>query len=383
MHPDFLLSSYSYHLSEDSIAQEPAPERAASRLMLLDRQSGALSCAVFADLLSLLPKKALLVANNSRVIPARLSGARPGGGKVEMLLLTPLPLLEAAAPENSVDSGLRAAEARMLLRPAKRVKPGDKIRIGDDFFATVEELGAFGNCRVRLCWRGALLPLMEEHGTVPLPPYIKRGGRGAQDAKNRDAERGHDAGRCDDVGRYQTTYAGYDKSGSVAAPTAGLHFTPELLAALAASGREWAELTLYVGYGTFSPVRCQDIREHVMHAEYVEIDEKCAQAVCRAKAEGRPVIAVGSTSARSLEGAFALQGGPTFSAFSGWIDCFIYPGKPFQVIDGLITNFHLPESSLLMLVSALAGRERTLAAYRRALDEGFRFFSYGDAMLIL
>ena len=215
----------------------------------------------------------------------------------------------------------------------------------------------------------------------------------------------------EDAERYQTTYARADKAGSAAAPTAGLHFTPELREKLTASGREWAEATLYVGYGTFSPVRCADIRDHEMHAEYVEISPETAEAVNRAKAEGRPIVAVGTTSARLLEGAYAalhggraaldggvpLGEGPSgvetvfagdapfggLQPFAGWINVFFYPGKPFRLVDGLVTNFHLPGSSLLMMVSSLAGREVVLGAYQRAVEGGYRFFSYGDAMLIL
>ncbi|MDL2207562.1 tRNA preQ1(34) S-adenosylmethionine ribosyltransferase-isomerase QueA [Desulfovibrio sp. OttesenSCG-928-M16] len=375
----FLLTSYRYHLPEDRIAQEPALKRDASRLMLLDRQSGQTRCAAFADIISLLPERALLVANNSRVAPARLVGTRPGGGKVEVLLLSPPPLLEQSAQHNENLKGLRSAEAEMLLRPAKKVRPGDIIRLDDELQARLLEHGPFGRCRVLLSWRGDLRSILEKRGSVPLPPYIKRPS-GLSEEKVWGS----------DVERYQTAYAHESKAGSMAAPTAGLHFSGELLRALAASGREWTELTLYVGYGTFSPVRCDDIREHPMHVEYVDISEACAAAVCRAKSEGRPVVAVGTTSARSLEGAFKIQqaqkqsdGSPFLAAFSGWTDIFLYPGKDFHVIDGLITNFHLPESSLLMLVCALAGRDRVLAAYNKAIDSGFRFFSYGDAMFII
>lgn len=407
IHPDFLLSSYTYELPEDRIAQQPALERAASRLMLLDRRSGVAQCALFADILSYLPENALLVANNSRVVPARLTGTRPGGAKVELLLLTPPPLLQAQAKERSLQQGFCQAEAEMLLRPAKKIRPGDRILIDDTLSAELLQHGPFGRGRVRLAWRGALQDILERCGSMPLPPYIKR----PQTPSGQKAPAQTPAPWGSDAERYQTTYASAEKAGSVAAPTAGLHFSPELLCALRESGREWADLTLYVGYGTFSPVRCEDIREHSMHAEYVEISEDCAAAVCKAKAEGRPILAVGTTSARSLEGAFAQQHGlqenhnmaaghvfpkeavasnaasvpgkAFLAPFGGWTDIFLYPGKEFHVIDGLITNFHLPESSLLMLVSALAGRKATLAAYKQALAADFRFFSYGDAMLIV
>ena len=215
---------------------------------------------------------------------------------------------------------------------------------------------------MRLSWRGELATLFRDLGHYPLPPYIRRPDT-AEDAK-----------------RYQTVYAAEDKLGSVAAPTAGLHFTPQVHGALAAKGVDWAEVTLYVGYGTFSPVRCPDIRDHSMHREYVEVPPATAEAVAVARAQGRPVIAVGTTSVRSLEGAFAATGG--IRPFAGWTDIYITPGYEFKTVDSLLTNFHLPESSLLIMVSALAGREFILKTYRKALSEGFRFFSYGDAMLI-
>ena len=266
------------------------------------------------------------------------------------------------------------------------MRPGDRLRFADDFTADFLERGPFGRSGVRLAWKGELLDLLRRNGATPLPPYIRRKGdvAGASGEGGRPLET--------DAGRYQTVYSRADKSGSVAAPTAGLHFTRALRERLAATGREWTEVTLYVGYGTFSPVRSPDIRDHAMHPEYVELPESAAFALARAKAEKRPIIAVGTTSARVLEGAFAAQfpdgGGnagevPVLKPHAGWTDIFLYPGKPFNVIDGLLTNFHLPESSLLMLVSALACRERILAAYRRAIAENFRFFSYGDAMLIL
>lgn len=401
---DFLLSSYSFGLPEDRVAQRPAECRDASRLMLLDRETGATQVAVFSDILRFLPENCLLVANNSRVIPARMWGGRPGGGHAEVLLLTPLPLLELFPDPG----GGFTAGAEALLRPAKKIRPGDRISISDALQVELVEQGAFGRCRVLLHWQGDLRELLQQHGVMPLPPYIRRQKPRPGDSPvfgpALGAEEGGLFGRVPetegaeqeaaltqiafDKERYQTTYARDDKAGSVAAPTAGLHFTPELREALSASGREWAEVTLYVGYGTFSPVRCEDIREHAMHSEYVEIPAATAEAVERAKREGRPIVAVGTTSARTLEGVFATQSAEAGSGFSlaahaGWINIFLYPGRPFQVVDGLITNFHLPESSLLMLVSALAGRERVLAAYARALEEGFRFFSYGDAMLIV
>ena len=417
MNPDFLLSSYQFDLPEDRIAQQPAARREASRLMVLNAGRGVRAEGRFSDLIDFLPAGCLLVANNSRVIPARIEARLPigsdgqGGGKVEALLLTPPPLLAFSERE-----GWDEAEADVLLRPAKKFPPGASLELGPDFSLTVLERGEFGRCRARLRKRGDLGAILARLGQLPLPPYIRRPeGLGAEDAE-----------------RYQTTYARADKAGSAAAPTAGLHFTPELREKLAASGREWAEATLYVGYGTFSPVRCDDIREHQMHAEYMEISPETAEAVNRAKAEGRPIVAVGTTSARLLEGVYAalhdkgeapggeveipvsgsavhrggdpsgagmptdekgpsgeeavFSGGAAFGGlqpFAGWINIFLYPGKRFHVVDGLVTNFHLPGSSLLMMVSALAGREVVLEAYRRAVEGEYRFFSYGDAMLIL
>ncbi|MDR2800649.1 MAG: tRNA preQ1(34) S-adenosylmethionine ribosyltransferase-isomerase QueA [Desulfovibrio sp.] len=400
MHPapnkpeaDFLRQSYFYDLPPERIAQTPSPGRADARLMILDRESGRTHCGGFSDILRYLPENCLVVANNTRVIKARLSGKRPQGGRVELLLSPPLEKLRNPLPAAGEDS----AECEVLLRPAKKQRPGEVINFAPGFYARfLEHLGQ-GKGRVRLFWKGDLAGVLEEHGRTPLPPYIRRAP--AADAPDAD--------------RYQTVYARADKAGAVAAPTAGLHFTRELRAALTSSGREWAELTLYVGHGTFAPVRCADIRKHALHPEYAQLPEETARALTRAREEGRPVVAMGTTSARALEGIFQAQnpeqvsmsGGsaaagaervapeqagsvgavnlPCFAPFAGQVDVFFYPGRPFRVINGLITNFHLPESSLLMLVCAFAGRERVLAAYREAVRLGFRFFSYGDAMVLL
>ena len=392
---DFALDSYSFDLPEERIAQVPSRERASSRLLVLERfvapgqeeESPVAFEGQFADLVSQLPEGCLLVANNSRVIPARVYGSRKSGGRVEFLLLTPLPLLAigpCAPPAGYAGQGWQMAAAEGLLRSSKQVRAGEEVRFSDDFFLELRERGAFGRCQTVLYWQGDLATHLQALGSLPLPPYIRRGaGAAANGDWGSDGE------------RYQTTYSRLDKAGSVAAPTAGLHFTPELRQALAASGRDWAEVTLYVGYGTFSPVRAADIRDHAMHAEYAEIPEPTIQAINRAKAEGRAVIAVGTTSVRTLEGMYrhlhpdgphGKQGtaGPLFplASHAAWLNLFLYPGAPFRVIDGLITNFHLPGSSLLMLVSALTGRERILRAYAHAIAQSYRFFSYGDAMLI-
>lgn len=357
--PDFQLSSYVYDLPEERIAQQPAARRDESRLLVLDRATGRTAVRRFADLPGLLPPGALLVANNSRVVPARLFGRKPSGGRVEFLLLTPPPLLEV---EEAAD-GSRTALAKGLLRASKAPRPGDEVRFGPGLRLVVEERREYGQCMVRLFWRGEIGALLATLGRLPLPPYIRR------------------PDTAEDAERYQTVYANPARAGSAAAPTAGLHFTPKLRSELERRGFGWAEVTLYVGYGTFSPVRCSDVRQHRMHPEYIEISEETARAVAQAKAEGRPVAAVGTTTARTLEGAFAATG--RIGAFAGWTDIYILPGRAFRVVDNLLTNFHLPESSLLIMVSALAGRETVLAAYREALEQGFRFFSYGDAMLIL
>lgn len=277
-----------------------------------------------------------------------------------MLLLTPVNLLcrdQRTVGSKSVVTG------DVLLRPAKRAKIGKEFHFSD-IQAKILEKGHFGQTKVELSWPSklSLEQILRNSGEIPLPPYIRR----SSDQL--------------DLERYQTVYADEQESGSIAAPTAGLHFTPMLRDKLIQAGHEWAEVTLYVGYGTFSPIRCDDIRDHRMHGEYVKITQDATEAVRRAKQEGRAVVAVGTTSMRTLEGVAAIRGG--VEPFEGWLDTYIYPGFTFQVVDGLITNFHLPKSSLLVLVSAFAGRERILAAYRRAVAEGFRFFSYGDAMLI-
>lgn len=358
----FALADYVYSLPEERIARHPAAERDASRLLHLDRATGAATPRAFAELPEVLserfPQGGLIIANNSRVFPARIFGKRATGGRVEVLLLTPLPCFHV----EQLGSGKSAAEAEGLVRTAKRMKQGETAWFDPRLSVTLVERGEFGRCRLRLEWTGDLGAILNEIGHMPLPPYLER----EDEAEDRE--------------RYQTTYADPAKAGSVAAPTAGLHFTPSVIKGLGERGFDWAEVTLYVGYGTFSPVRASDIRQHRMHAEHVEVPAETARAIETAKREGRPVIAIGTTSARSLEGMHAALGrvGP----FAGDTDIYITPGYAFRVVDALVTNFHLPESSLLIMVSALAGREKIMAAYRQALDHGFRFFSYGDAMLI-
>ncbi|HJD96197.1 tRNA preQ1(34) S-adenosylmethionine ribosyltransferase-isomerase QueA [Mailhella massiliensis] len=359
---DFQLSSYDYELPEERIAQYPPKERGASRLMVLDRESGRNIHTTFSHLAEFLPEGALLVANNSCVVPARLFGHKPSGGKAELLLLTPPPLLKACSVK---EGDWSRAQAEVLLRPSRSIRVGDRLTFDDCIEAQVLEKKDFGRHEVMLFWKNDLVECMKRIGRLPLPPYIKREQSG------------------EDIARYQTVYADREKSGSVAAPTAGLHFTEEMRKILAGQGIGWAEVTLHVGYGTFSPVRESDIREHPMHSEYVEISPESAEAVRRAREEGRPVIAVGTTSCRTLEGCAAQSGGEIpVGGWHGWTNIFIYPGYEFRVVDHLITNFHLPQSSLIMLVAALCGRERILSAYAEAVREEYRFFSYGDAMFI-
>ncbi len=360
---DLLLSSYDYELPEGCIAQHPLEKRSASRLMVIDKEGGCPVHSVFSQLAKYLEKGSLLVANNSMVVPARLSGSRPAGGKAEMLLLSPPPLLEDSSVP--LAEGWRGAVSEVLLKPGRSIHEGDELSFGDVICASVLGKKEFGMHSVMLRWKGDLVECLRSIGKIPLPPYIKR-----------EIEES-------DAARYQTLYARRDMAGSVAAPTAGLHFTRELRDELAASGYQWAEVTLHVGYGTFSPVREEDIRSHPMHSEYAQIPPETASAIRQAKKEGRPVVAVGTTSCRTMEGCAASCGGEIpEEGWRGKTDIFIYPGFEFKVADQLITNFHLPKSSLLMLVSAFCGRKRILDAYREAVSAGYRFFSYGDAMLI-
>lgn len=380
----FLLESYDYDLPEDRIAQCPADKRQNSRLLHLNKADGSCADLHFADIVSLIPDNALIIANNSKVIPARILGHRQTGSRIEMLFLEPAPLIDKKAADCGTE---RKAVTEVLLKGAKRVKIGETL-IFPEMRITVLERGEFGKHLVEAAYPNSLIPILKKYGSLPLPPYIKR-------------EHGINQ---DDFARYQTVYAKENHIGSIAAPTAGLHFTEEIQQKLQEKGCTWQEVTLHVGYGTFSPVRTDDIRSHAMHAEYVEISAETASAVNAAKSEQRPVIAVGTTSTRSLEGmaqAFAeakTQPNPTFFCNNtddltgrsclpehgcfGHTNIFLYPGKTFRIVDGLITNFHLPKSSLIMLVSAFAGYDSIMNAYAHAVKEKYRFFSYGDAMFI-
>ena len=342
------VSLFDYSLPAELIAQEPAEPRDASRLLVLDRARRSWEDRQFADLGELLRPGDCLVANRSRVIPARLLGiAVEGGGPVELLLLRPV------------------SEERWeaLVQPGRRCRVGASVELaGGAARARIVGEAASGARVVEIDGPWAVRELLERHGLPPLPPYIER----------------HDAPKPEDRERYQTVYA--RDEGSVAAPTAGLHFTPELLARLAERGVAVHFLTLHVGPGTFRPLRAAQVDEHRMEAEPIEIPEETARAVHEAKREGRRVVAVGTTTTRALEWAAGEDGrlreGP------GAADLFIRPGHPFRVVDALITNFHLPRSTLLVLVAALAGRELILDAYRHAVAARYRFYSYGDAMLI-
>lgn len=336
-------ADFDFYLPEELIAQTPLERRDASRLLTLDKNTGAVGHHHFYDLPRFLRPGDCLVLNDSRVLPARLIGRRPTGGACEVLLL--------------VDKGGDLWEC--LVRPGRKLKPGAKVSFGDGrLTATVEAELNDGKRAVRFRYQGIFLEILEELGRMPLPPYIKA--------------------ELEDQERYQTVYS--KVVGSAAAPTAGLHFTPELLDKIRDMGVKVCYVTLHVGLGTFRPVKAEDIADHEMHSEFCMISQETADIINETKKNGGRVICVGTTSCRTVE-SFAAEDG-TMSERSGWTNIFIYPGYRFKVLDALVTNFHLPQSTLIMLVSALAGRERVLAAYKEAVREKYRFFSFGDAMFI-
>ena len=353
------VDDFDFDLPDASIAQDPPPERGGSRLLVLHR-AGGLEHTTFANLAERLVPGDLLVVNNTRVFPARLLGRRvPSGGAVECLLLARAPNPESRIPNPEMWDA--------LVHPGQKLKPGaqmvferDDVRIDGEVVAM--HFQGRRTIRLRTDHPGGLADAIDRVGHTPLPPYIKR-----DDAAS-------------DKDRYQTVYA--RERGSVAAPTAGLHFTAVQLDALAARGVERIEVTLHVGYGTFKPVRADRVEDHVVDPEHFSVTPDAAAALTRARREKRRIIAVGTTSVRTLE-SLTINADGEVAAASGETPLFIRPGHRFQLVDGMITNFHLPRSSLLMLVSALAGRERVLAAYREAVQKGYRFYSYGDAMLIL
>lgn len=332
-----------YELPEELIAQTPLAQRDTSRLMVLSRQTGEVNHRHFFDIVDYLKPGDCLVMNDSRVLPARLLGHRPTGGAVEVLLLR--------------DLGEKRWEC--LCKPGKKMQSGSMVSFGNgELNATVREVREDGNRVVEFDYEGIFLEVLERLGKMPLPPYIK--------AELADQE------------RYQTVYS--RELGSAAAPTAGLHFTRELLDRIREKGVRTAFVTLHVGLGTFRPVKAEDIGDHHMHSELCMMGEETAQILNETRAQGGRVICVGTTSCRTLESLVREDG--SFEAGSKWTDIFIYPGYQFKAMDALITNFHLPESTLLMLVSAFAGREHVLEAYRQAVAERYRFFSFGDAMFI-
>lgn len=337
-------TDFYYELPEELIAQDPLADRSSSRLLVLDRKSGAVSHHVFREITDYLREGDCLVINDTKVIPARLIGSKLGtGAKIEVLLLK--------RKENNV--------WETLVKPGRKVKPGAKISFGDGLLVgEVVDIVEEGNRLIRFSFEGIFEEILDRLGQMPLPPYITH--------------------QLQDKNRYQTVYAKH--TGSAAAPTAGLHFTPELLEEIKKRGIEIARVTLHVGLGTFRPVKSDEITDHHMHAEFYQINEEAAKKINRAREAGNRVICVGTTSCRTVESAADERG--HLEAKSGWTDIFIYPGYKFKILDGLITNFHLPESTLIMLVSALAGRENVLAAYEEAVKERYRFFSFGDAMLI-
>ena len=337
-------SDYFYELPPELIAQDPLEDRSSSRLMVLDQKTGAVSHHVFREIPSFLRPGDCLVLNNTRVIPARLMGVREEtGGAVEVLLLK-----------------RRTGDVwECLVKPGKKARPGTRLAFGDGLLhAQVEDVVEDGNRLIRFFYDGIWEEVLDRLGEMPLPPYITH--------------------KLQDKNRYQTVYARFD--GSAAAPTAGLHFTPKLLQQIEDMGVDLAYVTLHVGLGTFRPVKVENVKEHHMHSEYYQVSAEAAEKINRTKKNGGRVICVGTTSCRTVESAADENG--QVEAGCGDTDIFIYPGYRFKVLDALITNFHLPESTLVMLVSALAGREHVLAAYEEAVKERYRFFSFGDAMLI-
>lgn len=334
-----------YELPEELIAQDPLEDRSSSRLLVLNKQSGAVSHHTFREITDYLKEGDCLVINDTKVIPARLIGSKVGtDAKIEVLLLK--------RKENNI--------WETLVKPGKKAKVGAKISFGDGLLiGEVVDIVEEGNRLIQFTYDGIFEEILDQLGQMPLPPYITH--------------------QLEDKNRYQTVYATH--TGSAAAPTAGLHFTPELLRQVEEMGVDIARVTLHVGLGTFRPVKVDEITDHHMHSEFFQIDEEAAEKINRAKERGGRVICVGTTSCRTVESAADENG--HLEAKSGWTEIFIYPGYQFKVLDGLITNFHLPESTLIMLVSALAGREPVLAAYEEAVQQRYRFFSFGDAMMIL
>jgi len=357
MQQEFSLKAYSYTLPPENIAQHPADTRDRSKLLIMHRKTGQWQHSSFHRIIDLLNPGDLLVVNNTRVFPARLYGRKESGGKVEVFLLS-YPVEKKSTTEK------KQAEVTALIRSSKRPKTGTTLLLGPDLQALVLELLDGGKVKIELSYsrNKNLGAILEQYGQVPLPPYISR----------KDGTTGEDRKR------YQTVYA--DKPGAVAAPTAGLHFSENLLQSIEQKGVETTQITLHVGHGTFAPVRCEDIRDHVIHQEYVSVSRESADKINHARKNGGKIWAVGTTTVRTLE--FMADQTGTMQAGEDWCGLYILPGYQFKVVNNLITNFHLPESSLLFLVSALCGRETLMESYRDAISMGYRFYSYGDAMAI-
>jgi len=355
----FDIDDYDYRLPAENIAQQPADKRDGSRLLVLERASGRIEDRLFGEIRNLFRDGDLLVVNDTKVFPARLLGLKETGGKVELFILG-YPL----ETEPSGDIFLpNAVEVSGLLKCSKRPKTGSSLIFSDDLRGEIVETGSGGRVTMKLLFRGEFDRVLECNGLVPLPPYIHRGKEGL------DSDRE----------RYQTVFA--RETGAVAAPTAGLHFTDELMEEIKGKGVRIAGITLHVGYGTFSPVRVEDIRHHEIHREYVHVSNATAGLVNETVGAGGRIWAVGTTTMRALEDASDGQG--NVKEKNGWCGLYIYPGYEFKVVDNLITNFHLPKSSLLFMVSAFSGRDNVMAAYEHAVQEKYRFYSYGDAMVIM
>ncbi|MDU9047362.1 MAG: tRNA preQ1(34) S-adenosylmethionine ribosyltransferase-isomerase QueA [Candidatus Electrothrix sp. Rat3] len=357
----YRLSSYDYPLPENQIAQQPTKQRDQSRLLVLDCTNNNRHHTQFETLCELISPGDLLVVNNTKVFPARLFGHKETGGKIEMLLLHfPAPVKQ--------EEGVCQATTLALIKSSKRPKPGSMLHFSDALQAKVEALLPDGKAEVSLFYpaHADLEQLLEKYGEIPLPPYIRR----------------PEGSTTEDAQRYQTNYARH--IGSVAAPTAGLHLSNPLIKKLKDAGICFAEVTLHVGYGTFAPVRCEDIRDHTLHKELIRVPKETAEAINITRENGGRIWAVGTTTARTLEFAARHTGKDgKLQEIEELCGLYMYPGYRFKIVDNLITNFHLPKSSLLFLVAALAGKERVLEAYRDAVEQGYRFFSYGDAMAII
>ncbi|KPA17187.1 S-adenosylmethionine:tRNA ribosyltransferase-isomerase [Candidatus Magnetomorum sp. HK-1] len=348
------IDNYDYQLPKHLIAQDASMKRDQSRLLVYNRNTKSIEHTVFNKLSDYLQANDLLIVNNTRVIPARLLGKKETGGKIEVFVLDYIRAIQEAEKTGKI-------QCSCMIKSSKAPRIGSTLYFSSDDQAVVITDPINGRCEIQFLCKSDFLTFLEANGQTPLPPYIQR------------------QAQISDKERYQTIYA--KKNGAVAAPTAGLHFTEKLFEKLQKKNINIASITLHVGYGTFMPVRVSDIRKHTMHSEYIEISTHTADLIQKAKKDGQRIIAVGTTSVRTLEYIFKEKG--KIEAFSGYCDLFIYPGYSFQVVDSIITNFHLPKSTLMMMISAFAQREQILKVYQNAIDNSYRFFSYGDAMMIV